>query len=480
MKKVLIVEDETVVREKIIEAIDWSQDIVLAGAVENGAEALKICEQVMPEIAFVDIQMPVMDGITLTAKLKEKNPHLKVVLLTAYSEFNYARKAIELNVEKYVLKYELNEITLNQIVRELSQKIDNSNENAGRQAVLGRLLFECLSQGECIMIMNKAGIFWKRNRVYLCCVNNASQEKVNSICERLKTAHIMTEYRQVSESSVVIFCSSEGENGSRIRGEIKKQAESNREFLFIDTMEEIDAWRLHESYLKILRVSEMFLFFGERNLVSIEMADSVIPFLYQEDLKSIRENLKQRQYDTAINQIEVLLEKKAMNSRNKEGLEECLDQLTAEIYEEMSRYDTTVSHGWALDMFKRIHMCRNMKQIVDIMTEELEKIKRSVSMSRKMCQILDYLDKNYLEDITQEDLARQFDWNPSYLSQMFRKELGITYKEYINERKLKKAKELLAEGKLSVEQIAEITGYKSVNYFYKIFKKKTGMKPREY
>ena len=45
-------------------------------------------------------------------------------------------------------------------------------------------------------------------------------------------------------------------------------------------------------------------------------------------------------------------------------------------------------HGWALDMFKRIHMCRNMKQIVDIMTEELEKIKRSVSMSRKMCQIL--------------------------------------------------------------------------------------------
>ena len=126
MKKVLIVEDETVVREKIIEAIDWSQDIVLAGAVENGAEALKICEQVMPEIAFVDIQMPVMDGITLTAKLKEKNPHLKVVLLTAYSEFNYARKAIELNVEKYVLKYELNEITLNQIVRELSQKIDNS------------------------------------------------------------------------------------------------------------------------------------------------------------------------------------------------------------------------------------------------------------------------------------------------------------------------------------------------------------------
>ncbi|WP_419066724.1 response regulator, partial [Hungatella sp.] len=104
MKKVLIVEDETVVREKIIEAIDWSQDIVLAGAVENGAEALKICEQVMPEIAFVDIQMPVMDGITLTAKLKEKNPHLKVVLLTAYSEFNYARKAIELNVEKYVLK----------------------------------------------------------------------------------------------------------------------------------------------------------------------------------------------------------------------------------------------------------------------------------------------------------------------------------------------------------------------------------------
>lgn len=480
MKKILIVEDESVVREKIVKDIQWSEEIVLAGKVENGAEALKLCERVMPDIVFADIQMPVMDGIALAERLKKKNPYIRIVLLTTYSEFGYAQKAIDLAVDKYVLKYETGQRELNQIIQEICRKIDIENQSGGRREALRRFLFEKLSPDECKRLMNRAGILWNQNRVYLCCVNHGSKENISSICAGLKTEQNMTDYHWVSESSAVIFCKREQGSEACLRSEIKRLAETNRELLFIDMEEETDAWKIHEAFLKMLKVNEMFLFFGERNLISTGILDLVTPFLYQDDLLYIREDISQRRYDTAAERIRLLLEKKAMNSRNKKALEECLDQLTAEIFEEVSRRDDAVSHSYALDLFKKVHSCRNMKQIVELLTEELGRIKRTENLSRKMCRILDYLDKNYLESITQEDLARQFDWNPSYLSQMFRKELGITYKEYINERKLKKAKELLAEGKLSVEQIAELTGYGSVNYFYKIFKKKTGKKPREY
>lgn len=480
MKRVLIVEDEEVVREKIVRTIKWSEEVVLAGAVESGAEALKVCEEVMPEIAFIDIQMPVMDGITLTERLKEKIPHLKVVLLTAYSEFSYARRGIELNVEKYILKYELNEGMLNQILQELSRKIDGENEKVEKQEVLKRLLFEQLTMEKCIDIMDKAGIYWPQSRVYLCWLNCASQEEINRICSHWKTAGIKTECCWVSETAAVLFCSRKQGIRGEIQSKIKMQAEADKDILFIDSEKEVEAWHIHEIFKKMFKVNEMFLFFGESNLISMRLTEFITPFQFQDDLTYIRNELKQRQYDTAVKRIRFLLENKAMRSCNKDALEECLDQLIGEIYEEVSRHDTTISHSWALDMFKRIRACRNMKQIVEIMTEELDKMKKAANMSRKMYQILNYLDEHYMEDLTQEELARRFDWNPSYLSQMFRKELGITYKDYINERKLKKAKELLEEGKLSVEQIAELTGFKSANYFYKIFKKKTGMKPREY
>ena len=105
MTKVLIVDDEKYVRMGIKSETDWSLiGCEVVGEAANGEDALTAAEEVKPDLVISDIRMPKMDGIELAEKLMEKYPGIKIIFLTAYSEFEYARQAVRLGVSDYLLK----------------------------------------------------------------------------------------------------------------------------------------------------------------------------------------------------------------------------------------------------------------------------------------------------------------------------------------------------------------------------------------
>ena len=105
MIKVLIVDDEKYVRMGIKTETDWALiGCEVVGEAANGLEALELADQVRPDLVVSDIRMPKMDGIELAEKLVEKYPGVKVIFLTAYNEFEYARQAIRIGVSDYLLK----------------------------------------------------------------------------------------------------------------------------------------------------------------------------------------------------------------------------------------------------------------------------------------------------------------------------------------------------------------------------------------
>lgn len=105
MTKVMIVDDEKYVRMGIKTETDWSLiGCEVVGEAGNGLEALELAEEVRPDLVVSDIRMPKMDGIELAEKLTEKYPGVKVIFLTAYNEFEYARQAIRIGVSDYLLK----------------------------------------------------------------------------------------------------------------------------------------------------------------------------------------------------------------------------------------------------------------------------------------------------------------------------------------------------------------------------------------
>ena len=102
---VLLVDDEEDVIEAIIRKIDWeAMGYSLAGYAKNGLEALEIAEEKQIDVVLTDIKMPYMDGLTLSHKLKELYPSVKIIIFSGFDEFEYAKEAIRLEAEEYLLK----------------------------------------------------------------------------------------------------------------------------------------------------------------------------------------------------------------------------------------------------------------------------------------------------------------------------------------------------------------------------------------
>lgn len=103
--KLLIVDDEPLVRNGLLYGFNWRRiNVDAIGAACNGLEAMEKIEQDRPDIVLTDIRMPGMDGLELAARLKDSFPDIKVVFLTGYSDFEYAKSAIELQAFNYILK----------------------------------------------------------------------------------------------------------------------------------------------------------------------------------------------------------------------------------------------------------------------------------------------------------------------------------------------------------------------------------------
>jgi two-component system response regulator YesN len=143
MCRLFIVEDEEIIREGIQKNIDWIyKGVEVVGTAGNGRECLEKIEACMPEVILSDIKMPFMDGMELIQHLYELYPQIKVVLLTAFDEFEYAKKALDYKVCQYVMKYEENEKILEAVLK------------AGKEYKLSLNQMEMVKQNE-ILLENK-------------------------------------------------------------------------------------------------------------------------------------------------------------------------------------------------------------------------------------------------------------------------------------------------------------------------------------
>ena len=103
--RIILVDDEEEVRKSIIRKIDWQAvGFTVVGDAENGEDALEKIEALEPDVVLTDIRMPYMDGLTLAEKIRQRYPSMKIVIFSGYDDFDYAKRAIKLNVTEYILK----------------------------------------------------------------------------------------------------------------------------------------------------------------------------------------------------------------------------------------------------------------------------------------------------------------------------------------------------------------------------------------
>ena len=121
---VLLVDDEEEVIQIIMKKIDWEElGFSVIGYANNGVKALEMVEEFQPDVVMTDIKMPYMDGMELSGHIKEKFPVTKILLLTGFDAFEYAKEAVHLEIEKYILK-PVNSMELKRVFAHLKEKLD--------------------------------------------------------------------------------------------------------------------------------------------------------------------------------------------------------------------------------------------------------------------------------------------------------------------------------------------------------------------
>ncbi len=509
MYKVVIIDDEAVIREGLKTIIDWEkQGFVVAGEAASGREGLQLIERSRPDLAIVDIKMPGMNGLEMINSLREQKVDCEVIILTGYSEFAYAQKAVELGVKAFVLKpIDPRELTekVKTVFQELNRK-EKTGEDYKEAILLARdKLLEKLVTGEGgEEIQAKAEVLyelhfpWPSYRVILIEIDYRSNMQV------ILQNNIRREIERFAGEKFNSHLFSIGRNlclllpGSGYGGELE---ELWQEF----------AAGLHERYGVDIYIA-----------VGKEVKDlKALPSSYHD-----AESLLLKRFIYGANTVICRREDPGKETKKKgEGLDweeigekifvavfdykrDLLRQSLAGLREELAaggyseefiraayiklyvytanRLKDVASPGVNFPEEQEIYSELCGKKSLDELHEYFEKIlletaeylvhKRPDGVVRR---IIDYIYRYYEEDLKLEYLAKLFGYNPAYLGKIFKAHTGEYFNTYLDMVRMEKAKELLKED-WKVYQIAAKVGYQSLEYFGKKFRKLVGMAPTEY
>ncbi len=532
MYKLLIADDEKWIRQGLLEAIDWKAfGIDEVWEAEDGGEALQKIQRFHPDIVITDVRMPDIDGLDLTARIKENSPQSKVIIISGYQDFDYARKAVSLGVSDYIVK-PLNEQTITAIVgkclevikKERSQQKEYETIQAQLQAnsaLLQQKYFnQLLNEGTtthqmAVQKFKEYGLVIDA-QVYLAFaaepLGNEPAEKKMSFGEQEATKLKLLAQTQEWISGLGVGTVVLGEGNTLVYGclglreNLKGNLEKEFQKLFHGLAEEL--------HLALTIFVSQYFTGLDRLLEAKEQVEECRRgkfFLDKAEVILYRppgDEIGSYQYKA--NQEEAILNAVCLGDYVK--LKERLGEMAAELFEHrksLTEQDVKVIYEGLLE-----YICREIIQEVPMVTEEftteklqmlknlkwmknLSEVSRAVenqlcrwidqldglrgSGKRKIIQaVLDYVETFYNQKITLASAAEYIHFNPSYLSKLFCMEIGEPFTKYVMKIRIQKAKKILKNPLLKVYEVGEQVGYSDIKYFTKIFKEMEGMTPTEY
>lgn len=498
MKKVMLVEDEVMIREGLAEIIDWEADgMQVIHMAADGKEALALWEQEPVDIIVTDLEMPQMGGLELLKNIRSMDKRVRFVILTGYDDFEYARTAIQYGVENYILK-PINEDELEKAVLACAEKLDESDRKTisymDEKINLMTFLTGKLSGEETENYLRMAGFLTKNPFIY------AAIMKFDM--ERLRDVKIAAVIDVLTETSGyelrVIYLSSDSlllltETGSGTPEEVREcfanmqnKLESQHGILsFVSISQPFSDYReLPEQYRELVKLQKYLLIDGYGSCVNQEhihnrkSADVVI------DESRVRKLLFKEDKEGACNYLEDLF----INNVKEEVAVDTLYQLAIK----MAVILQDIKTEYKLQRKKRM---RDLLEVIDSIyrAEDIFEIKvlligeiveiidnlhtEEVHYTPVVRQILAEVQSNYKEDMNLKTLAYKYHMNTSYLGQIFQKEVGCSISQYLSNTKNSIAKDLILNTNMRINDIAKEVGYLDTSYFYRKFKQCYGVSP---
>lgn len=515
MIRVIIVDDEEIIRDGISNFIDWEAlGLELVGQASNGKEAEELVRATTAEIIITDVKMPMMTGIELLALAKEIRPECIVIMISSYDQFEYAQQSLNLGAFAYLLK-PIDTDKLIELLRAAVGRIKQRNaEEAARntyQDVLEQAQTDILENKIKVMVFggkpdsfnygeeqylkqfsrmsivtvytdqpvfreevfmeeleSKLKAWVKEQRAYLEVKRFQNQSRMTIFCLLHKTDtpvmvqklyHIYAQYYRIA----VLGISPDADGLKDIHDAYKKSLEAVEYRFFTDETVifycDIQA-EIHTSFQDMPDWSrKLQKCFGKEGDGHIHvLVKELLQYIY--DLKPSGVIIR-----TAVSSILLEMIKLLREAGGKP--EDLFLSVSDTIAAILNETDPEKMGARLTDALVTASEYKN----------RLEQLKPNSVVFKA----IRYMEENYQDPALRlDDVANHVYINPSYFSSIFRREVKISFGDYLTMIRMEKAKELLKDSHLKIYEVARLVGYQNVSWFHVAFKKYTGVKPGEF
>lgn len=522
--QVLIADDEYYICELLKNIINWDGlNIELIGFVHNGKELLSEVETKRPDIVITDICMPGMDGIELIKQVRCKDIPCQFIIVSGYRQFEYAHNALRYNVDDYILKpvdsNELNDALYKLIISIQSNgkatiNIKNGTDNI-KKFFLMHGIWEVEHKNVNLQdIMHDYSISFSQGlflilQIKLDVVNKTTetvddwgtlQIKLTSLFNKLFTEHcyqILT-YR---ENSYIYFgINYASQNTELINNCINKYYELSRNILdiFIDSKITIgvgnaynDVNLLAQSYREAQHAIHYRIKVGIDRIIYWNKVSTPAKNITSEQKNSILIRLKKSFEILDLSDFTECIKDLFSTSKSNFDVIEVI-HIIQDITDLFVDVASSLQSNYSYDDYIKRQIYYSIQNAISIKELETSVTEPIVSIMKKLQEDIEsqrikpvriamsYIEQNYSKQIKLDDVASIVGYSPVYFSNIFKKETGETFIDYLSKYRMEVAKDLLRKSDKNINEIAELIGYKDPRYFSKLFKKIVGIKPTDF
>ncbi|MFD0679456.1 MULTISPECIES: response regulator transcription factor [unclassified Paenibacillus] len=509
--RIVVVEDEERIRKGIVRLIHKLSDLYqVVGECENGLEGIASIKQMKPDLVITDIRMPFMGGIEMLEALKEEGITPRTVILSGYSEFEFARKALQIG---FVMEYLLKPITaddLKQVLLHAENDRTNEQQNGipvtdsseDHEQIIKRFLTQSDIEVERMSehVKQWIGEEHASNRfiasVYIgkCyeeCSHNVKSTLHHTLGQDSRINDFtLVEYPDLYEIDIVLHMKS----SSPCMGSLWEHLITKLQSLPLDDF--VITWAIlpHIKNLKIemLNIRSMrkwTLVVDTGKALDKQSISNVTrgAFHYSTEWEQrIKEAVSNHDQARLRSEADLFVQHCMREAAEPQHVIDACIQFTAAIL-----YVAGVILGEVKiakeqkDIYHRLSLVQTPYELKEVFRDITAKIAESFitlpkSHSLVINKSVKMIQEKYQSGISLEELANLFCITPEYLSSLFQKELGISFTSFVKEMRVRKAKELLISNKLKAFEVAEQVGYSDAKYFSRVFKEATGHTPGEF
>lgn len=534
MLKVFLVEDESIVREGLRDNIMWQQyGYQFAGEASDGEMALPLIRKVKPDVLITDIKMPFMDGLALSRIVSSEFPQMKIIIISGYDDFEYARAAIRVGVEQYLLK-PITKMNLLKTLEEVREKIESERaqedylekfkeemleyEQYSRRNFFEKVFEGQLSVQEIYEEAQKLSLEMDASGYNLAMVSlwekkNVEERSQDSRLIAGKREELTRYFRRYPE--FLMFRWNINTYGILMKGEEEQMKELRAKcvenivricsaqdgeiewYLAVgDPVERLSL--LPECYSKVNHLMSYRYLKPQQHILTADALSEAVKKddgsslggvdISKVDPEILKGFLLRGQIDEVEDFVDSFLESQREALRSKLFRDYMMLSIrftTLAFVEKLGYSQEEFLDGSWTDKVQNLslseddmkpYMLRLMRRAMELNDKEQE------SQGKKLIKkALEYIEANYArESLSLNEAAGAVDVSANYFSAVFSQEMEMTFTEYVTKKRMEKAKELLRQTEKHSGEIAAEIGFKDPHYFSFVFKKTQGCTPREY